>query len=279
MKREFLWRTGLSAGRGLVRALPAGWRYGWARALGAAVSRLFPSKRRAVAGNLAVIEAFSGRRYSVDDVFRNFGVIMADFLSDDMPAVRVEGRERAEEARKNGKGVLFLTSHLGNWELGGKIVAQWGWDVTAVYQPYKSRAMQNFIRDRRAEGLAYLPVGKGAAAGVGHILARGGAVAILADRPFGEEGEPVLLCGREARLPRGPFIFAVRHGTPVVPGFILSEGPGRYRAVVEEPLWPSGKGPLAVKELLDRTARILEKYLAEHGDQWYCLEPAWIAKS
>ena len=53
-------------------------------------------------------------------MFRNFGLTLADFLSDGMPEVRVEGREKAEEARRAGKGVMFLTAHLGSWELGGK---------------------------------------------------------------------------------------------------------------------------------------------------------------
>ena len=148
--------------------------------------------------------------------------------------------------------------------------------MTAVYKPYDTEGMRDFIRDRRAEGLAYLPVGKGAAAGVSKILARGGAVALLADRPFGEVREP----RQPLRTPcapseAGPSSFAVRHGTPVVPGFILIDGPGKYRCVVEDPLWPTGTRPRAVKELLDRMARILEKYIVEHGDQWFCFEPVW----
>jgi KDO2-lipid IV(A) lauroyltransferase len=277
--REFLWSLGLSAGRALARRIAPPRRYRWARRISGATARFLPSHRRAVKDNLAVIAGFSGRAYAPRDLFRNFGLTLADFLSDGLPAeVTVEGREKAEGARARGKGLLFLTAHIGNWELGGKVLAQWGWDVTAVYKPYQTESMQDFIRDRRAEGLAYLPVGKGAAAGVSRILSRGGAVAILADRPYGEEGLPVTLCGRTARMPKGPFVFAVRHGAPVVPGFVLIKGPGRYHCVVEEPLWPRGKGPAAVKDLLDRMARILEKYVVEHGDQWFCFEPVWGAE-
>jgi Kdo2-lipid IVA lauroyltransferase/acyltransferase len=273
--REFLWRWGLAAARALARRLSPERRYRWAAAVGRGLGRVSRGHRRAVESNLSVIGAFAGRTFSADKVFERFALMLCDFLTDASPEVPVEGRERAEAARRGGKGVLFLTSHVGHWELGGRVVARWGWDVTAVYQPYKSEALQTFIRNRRAEGLSYLPVGRGAAAGVGRVLERGGAVALLADRPFGETGEPVDLCGRPARLPRGPFLFAVRHGAPIVPGFVLMEGPGRYRVVLEEPLWPSGKGLSAVKELLDRTARILEKYLSSHGDQWFCFEQVW----
>lgn len=276
--REFFWRWCLLTARFLARRVSEPRRHRWSQATGVFFGRISSGYRKAVRGNLDVIGAFSGKTFSEDAVFAQFGLMLSDFLADAHPHVPVEGIERAEAARKKGHGILFLTSHLGHWELGGKVLAGLGWDVTAVYQPYRSKALQAFIQARRAAGLDYLAVGKGAAAGVGRVLDRGGAVALLADRPFGETGEPVQLCGRTARLPRGPFLFAVRHGAPIVPGFVLMDGPGKYRCVVEEPLWPAGKGPAAVKDLLDRTALILEKYVSSHADQWFCFEPVWRAE-
>ena len=177
MIREFFWRWGLAAARVLSRWISERRRHRWARSIGFFLGRVSTGYRAAVRANLDVISAFSGRSYSTDAVFSQFALMLSDFLADAHPQVPVEGLARAEEARKRGKGVLFLTSHLGHWELGGKILAGLGWDVTAVYQPYRSKALQAFIQGRRAMGLAYLPVGKGAASGVGRVLDRGGAVA------------------------------------------------------------------------------------------------------
>lgn len=275
MNWEPLWALGLAGASRTVRQLPDGSRYACASAIGRGVSRLFPDKRVAVEKNLAVINAWAGTRYRVERVFENFGMTLSDFLAHPPVNIRVEGREKAEEARRHGHGTIFLTSHLGNWELGGRVLAGWGWPVTAVYQPYTSKAMQKYIQERRAPGLNYLAVGKGAALGVARVLERRESVAILADRPFGEAGEIVSLCGRPARLPRGPFLFAARSGAPLVPGFVLMEGPGRYRVVVEDPIWPTGKGHAAVQILLDKMAQVLGKYLAQHAEQWYCFEPVW----
>lgn len=275
LNRETLWALCLGAASAATRRLPPAVRYASAAGLGRAVSRLFPAKRRAVEENLAVIEAWSGRRHDPERVFQSFGRTLSDFLSNSPVEVRVEGREKAEEARRRGRGTVFMTSHLGNWELGGRVLAEWGWPVTAVYRAYSSPAMQRFIQRRRPAGMSYLAVGQGAARGVAQVLERGGTVAMLADRPYGEDGVETRLCGRPARLPRGPFLFACRHGAPVIPGFVLHEAPGRYRAVVEDPLWPAGRGIDAAKDLLDRMARVLEKYLVSHGDQWYCFEKVW----
>ena len=260
------------ASRG-IRALPPTLRYRWAGRIGRAVSHLFPSKRASVQKNLDHINAWTGRSFKVDTVFENFGKVLADFLGGGPLAVSVAGRETAESARRAGKGVLFLTSHLGSWELGGRILAGWGWPVTAVYQPYRSEAMQRFIQRRRAPGLHYLAVGRGAAHGVMKALRRQESVAMLGDRPFGEDGFPIVLCGKPARLPRGPFLFSCRNGTPIVPGFVLMDGNGRYRGVVEDALWPTG--PEDVQNLMDKMAQVVGKYISTHADQWFCFEPVW----
>lgn len=273
MNRESVWALGLSAASRITAALPEAPRYRWAGALGRGVSRLFPSKQIAVQNNVARINAFYGTRFRAKRVFENFGMTLADFLGGQKVDLRIEGRERAEAARARGKGTIILTTHLGNWELGGRVLSEWGWPVTAVFQPYRSKSMQKFIQTKRAPGLDYLAVGRGAAHGIAKVLRRQGTVAMLADRPFGEDGGWVSVCGGPMRFPRGPFLFASRMGAPILPGFALMERPGHYRAVVEEALWPEGPDP--VQNLMDKMAQVLGKYVATHGDQWYCFEPLW----
>lgn len=273
MNRESLWAMGLAVSSRVTAALPEGPRYRMAAGLGRGVSRMFPLKREAVEKNVRHINAYCGTRFRPERVFENFGMTLADFLGGQKVEFQVEGRERAERIRTQGRGTIILTTHLGNWELGGRVLADWGWPVTAVFQPYRSKTMQNFIQTRRAPGLTYLAVGRGAAHGIAKTLRRHESVALLADRPFGEDGGTVTVCGSPMRFPRGPFLFASRFGVPVLPGFALMERPGLYRVVVEEALWAEGPDP--VQNLMDKMAQVLGKYVATHGDQWYCFEPLW----
>ncbi len=139
MNRESVWALGLSAASRITAALPEAPRYRWAGALGRGVSRLFPSKQIAVQNNVARINAFYGTRFCAKRVFENFGMTLADFLGGQKVDLRIEGRERAEAARARGKGTIILTTHLGNWELGGRVLSEWGWPVTAGFQPYRSK--------------------------------------------------------------------------------------------------------------------------------------------
>lgn len=273
MNREAFWALGLSLSSRMAGALPARWRYRLASVLGRGMSVFFPSKIDAVKKNIERINAFYGTAFQVDRVFGNFGMTLADFLGGQKVNIRVEGREQAEAVRAQGRGAIILTTHLGNWELGGRVLAEWGWPVTAVFQPYRSSSMQKFIQSRRAPELTYLAVGRGAAHGIAKALRKSETVAMLGDRPFGEDGGRVSFCGGHIRLPRGPFLFASRMGVPILPGFALLDRPGNYRVVVEDPLWPEGTDP--VQNLMDKMAQVLGKYVATHGDQWYCFEPLW----
>jgi len=273
VSREFFWALGLSLSSRVAAALPPSLRYRWASGLGRGMRKLFATKSDAVRKNIERMNAFYGTRFQVDRVFENFGVTLADFLGRQKVTISVEGRDQAEAVRARGRGAILLTTHLGNWEMGGRVVAEWGWPVTAVFQPYRSRAMQHFIQSRRPSGFSYLAVGRGAAHGIAKALRRRETVAMLGDRPFGEDGGRVSLCGSEIRLPRGPFLFASRLGCPILPGFALMDRPGHYRVVVEGPLWPEGPDP--VQNLMDKMAQVLGKYVATHGDQWYCFEPLW----
>jgi lauroyl/myristoyl acyltransferase len=275
---EPVWAASMGALNLWTRSMSDSGRTRWAQRLGRLAPWVAPAKWRAVEENLAVLGAWAGKTFSARKVFENYGVTLSDFLSGANPNVRVEGKERADAARR-GRGVVILTSHLGNWELGGRVMAGWGWPATAVYQPYRSAALHDFIQSRRAAGLNYLAVGDNAAAGVSRALADNHAVALLGDRPFGERGADVRVCGRTMRLPRGPFLLACRAGAAVVPGFALMEAPGEYCVELQSPLEPSGRGPEAAREMMERFARVLERTLALHAEQWYCFESVFSVQA
>ena len=102
MNWEPLWALGLAGASRTVRRLPDRPRYACAAAIGRGVSRIFPDKRAAVERNLAVINDWAGTRFRVEKVFENFGMTLSDFLAHPPVNIRVEGREKAEEARRHG---------------------------------------------------------------------------------------------------------------------------------------------------------------------------------
>jgi len=270
---EYLWAFGLVLLRVILRCVPHQKRYGVARFFGRKVSRFFLSSRQSVQDNLSWIQKWSGSSGRVDAVFENFAVTLSDFLGKESVSICVQGKENLDAVRQTGRGVVFFTTHLGNWEMGGRVLSETGGPVTAVYRPYRSRVMQSFIQSCRSPKIHYLAVGRGAAQGVMRALRKGEGVALLGDRPYGEDGGLVSVCGRPTRWPRGPFLFSCRTGSPMLPGFVLMDAPGHYRCVLEEPLWPGST--FEPEKMMDKMAQLLGQYISAYPEQLYCFEPMW----
>jgi lauroyl/myristoyl acyltransferase len=192
----------------------------------------------------------------------------------------VSGFERILEGRARGKGVLLLTAHLGNWEIGGLMLAQVGQPIHVVLVPDIYPAVERARRRlHERNGVTEIRVDRSFAPtlGVMRALDANGIVAMQGDRDFNNTGIAVPFLGREAYFPRGPFRVAMATGATVLPAFIVRVPDGRYRAVLEEPL-PidrDGDRDRAVRQNVERYVAILERYVRAHPEQWYCFYPFW----
>jgi lauroyl/myristoyl acyltransferase len=251
-----------------------------------------PKYLRAARANLAVIRGQSEdspevRRLAFEMVASHFSA-WVDFLrfatrSRAESALLVEnvtGYSRIVEARLAGKGVLLLTAHLGNWEIGGLMLAQVNQPIHVVLVPDIFPGVERERRRLHARcGVTEIRVDQTIAPtlAVLRALSENGIVAMQGDRDFDNTGVAMPFFGRPAFFPRGPLRVAMASGATVLPAFIVRGSGGGYRAIVEEPLpiETSGDRDAALRENLRRYIAILERYVREYPDQWYCFYPFW----
>lgn len=205
----------------------------------------------------------------IDRIFENFALTLLDFFFPRNVTIDVPDRAKLEEIRAKHKGVLVLTFHIGHWELGARTMRQWGWAVSAVYQPYRNKRFKKVIESRRAPGVHFIPVGGKAAGGVGEALRRGDMVAMLGDHAFGEDGIPVKLFGHTIRWPKGPVVLAMKEKTPIVVAVITRTRAHHYLALIEDPLIPQSKSKAEVQRLVQAVADKFGKLVAQYPEQWY----------
>ncbi|MCG3205952.1 MAG: Lipid A biosynthesis lauroyltransferase [Elusimicrobia bacterium] len=250
---------------------PRRFRYPLVSTLGALFGLLAWNMRKALRGNLQLFLPKDGTKLnqSQQEIFRNFALTLCDFFLPDGVLVHVPDRNKLEKLRQSHPGILLLTFHMGHWELGARTMKQWGWPVTAVYQPYKNKKFKKSIESRRAEGVNFIPVGGEAANGVRAALRRGDVVAMLGDLPFGEDGIEVHLFGRQILWPKGPVILAMREHCPIVVAVVVRTGMGEYTAFIQDPLFPQSKGKSEVKRLTQEIANIFSKFVHLYPMQWY----------
>ena len=123
--------------------------------------RAFPSRRHASLANLAVMMPRASRRDRARvtrRMMRSYNRMMFEFFrlphlerDELLRSVRVEGREHLEGALARGRGAIVTCCHIGNWELGAVLVAQWGHVVHAVAGVQVSRWLTGAVRETKAE--------------------------------------------------------------------------------------------------------------------------------
>jgi KDO2-lipid IV(A) lauroyltransferase len=108
-------------------------------------------------------------------------------------------------------------------------------------------------------------------------LRNNGVVAILADQSGPQEGLFVNFFGRPASTHRGPAVFSVRTGAPIIMAFIIRGADGFYRVEFEEvdTRNVSGTDDEKVEQITARHVAMLEKYASRYPDHWLWMHKRW----
>ncbi|UZN05120.1 phosphatidylinositol mannoside acyltransferase [Cellulomonas sp. S1-8] len=150
--------------------------------------------------------------------------------------VRVEGMENVRPHLDEGRQVLLVLGHMGNWDLAGAWSTVHIAPVTTVVERLQPEELfAEFLAFRESLGLRIIPLTGGG--DVFRQLVRvartgPGLLPLLADRDLTAKGLEVDLFGHRARVAAGPAALAVATGAPLVPASVTYERlrRGRRRA-------------------------------------------------
>jgi Kdo2-lipid IVA lauroyltransferase/acyltransferase len=190
---------------------------------------------------------------------------------------RVENWAAVDTALALGRGLIVLTGHIGNWELGGAYLAARGVPLDAV-----ARGMQNPLFDayltRTRERIGMRVVHDADA--VRHVpraLRDGRAVAFLFDQgAVGLASTWVPFFGRMAKTPRGPAVFALRLDAPMVFGAAIRQPSGRF-AISFEPVDTvrTGHRDADVDAMVAAYTAALERWVRRVPEQYFWHHRRW----
>ncbi len=189
----------------------------------------------------------------------------------------IHGWDAVERARAQGKGIVFLTGHLGNWELAGAIVAARGIAFDAIARRMGNPVFDAYLtRTRLRLGMNIVP-DSDAVRRVPRTLRAGGAVAFLADQSgLNLASTFVPFFGRPAKTPRGPAVFAIRFEAPVIFGVATHLPGGKFRMMFEEiPVSRTGDLERDTDALLTRYSEALERQVRVAPGQYFWQHKRW----
>ena len=280
------------AGWSLLRflgALPRPVARGAAAALAQLLYWATPRFRRIADQNLrmALPELSAPERRAIAlGVYRSLGRLLAECArfpklnSENIrEIVAYDGLEHYQAAVARGRGVLFLTAHLGPWELGAFAHALYGYPIHILYRPLDNPRLDRLVNRYRTLSGNRLIDKRDAARGLITALARNETVGILADQNTSlEEGVFVDFFGIPASTTLGIARVALHTGAAVVPAFCVWDAPARrYRIVFDKPLELSSTGNREddIRAATQQMASVIEKYIRLYPDQWLWIHRRW----
>jgi KDO2-lipid IV(A) lauroyltransferase len=218
-------------------------------------------------------------------VFINWGKNVVDFLRHRIISretlrsrVSLEGVEYLDEALKEKKGVVIISSHIGNFEWGACRLAVDGYKIWGVTLFRKSERTNRFFQaNRMTKGFKTLYINK-----IIHIfrhLKNNEIMAIPSDwAPTGKASRHFKFFGRMAVLPTGALQIALRSGAPLIPSFIWRDGKYTHHLVIRKPIELDREGDKEelISKNMDKLIAVMESHIREHLTEWELFHDIWI---
>jgi len=244
--------------------------------------------RRNVFGNLKVIfpdkTVKEINEISVQ-IFRNFAKYLVDFFRlDELDLdyinknVKLTNLHYIKDSLLEGKGVILVSAHLGNWELGGVVISTLGYPLVTVALKHKSgKVNEFFFKQREQKGVRVLPLGN-AAKGCLKVLKNNELLALVGDRNFMGKGIVLDFFGKPTVLPLGPAFLSLQTQARIIPGFLLRKPDDTFELVFVKPLEYNlcGDKEKDLKEIANKYKTVIEDYIRRFPEQWFMFRKFWV---
>jgi lauroyl/myristoyl acyltransferase len=258
--------------------------------------RAWRTTREAIADNLAPVfpdESRQQRERRALDTLRAYARDAIDFLRA-IAGPRVSPYELfdlVDEHRAlfggllaNGKGIILITGHYGNWEVGSLLIRDCLdlplWIVAMAEANPTVNRIRREIRQQVGAETIEVRQSFDTALQIRRCLAGNNIVAMLVDRHYGKDRIPVRLFGRQAWFLRTPFLMAQMSGAPLLPCAVERIGTGRFRARPVQPIVIARdlEREEALRRGAQEVANAIEARVREYPEYWYHFYRYWDAQ-
>lgn len=225
------------------------------------------------------------RETIIREMCDNLGRTVAEYphlgklkLTGPNPRLEIHGADHAETAIALGKGVMFVSGHLANWEAMPVMAAQLGYESGLVYRPPNNPFVDRYIARQRVKAGPKYQITKGAhgTRRIFTLLRRGMSILMLIDQKT-DQGVPAKFFGRDAMTTPAPASLALKIGSALL--FTSNERikGARFRMRIHAPITvtPSGDHDADVLALTARINQLMEDCVRARPSQWLWIHRRW----
>ena len=270
----------------LMRVLPidmASALGGW---LGRTVGPHIPVSARAVKNLSAAFPEKSPSEIAaiVRGMWDNLGRMAAEYphlgeinVYDPEGRVEVSGVEYADLLRDDGRGGIFFSGHIANWEIVSLGATQRDLPLDRVYREANNRLVEWLYQHGRAavEG-ALIPKGPAGARVLLRSLKDNRHIAMMVDQKM-NDGIPVPFFGRDVMTAPALAELALRYDCPVVPARVERLKGAHFKILIYPPLElvKTGDRQADIAANMAQVNAIIEQWVRDTPEQWLWLHNRW----
>ena len=274
----------------LAQRLPARPLYAFAVAMGEVGYVLWTAKRRIAKHNFSIVLGRPTTDRQVAQVarrsFRNFAKYLIEIMrfpalgaADFERLVTVQGSEHLRDALAHGKGVIFVSIHFGNFELGGARIAD-GVPLNVIADELENQRLMDLLVGNRAHKNITLLTPDGAAKKVLQALRRNEMVGLMMDlgpRAQAFDNVEAEFFGTPTAFPAVAASLARVSGAPIVVAVAVRQRDNTFTGIALPPIFVERTKQAAddVQRATQAIARGLEGFVERWPDQWYIFRPMW----
>jgi KDO2-lipid IV(A) lauroyltransferase len=222
-------------------------------------------------------------KHCLVDIGKNFMEFMHAFgLSSEQIRERIElvGKEHLDKALEEKKGVIAFSAHAGNFILiGPRLIAE-GYSFSVIARdPKNKRIAEMFLDMRRRFSIGSIPdkPKKECIARALRCLRDNGILFLQIDQNAAPDDPLVEFFGWHVPTFKGPVVFSLRTGSPVLPMFMIRKPDNGLMLKIDQPVTfiQSGNKDQEIIKNVTLLTKITENHIRQYPEQWWWLHRRW----
>jgi KDO2-lipid IV(A) lauroyltransferase len=185
--------------------------------------------------------------------------------------------EKYLEQIKNHKGSrIFISAHIGNWEITRNYLLNLGFKLHSVYRHANNYKIDRYIQKKRKRENAYFyKKGSESAKNMIKALRNNEDLALLVDQRD-SSGPLINFFGKQAYATDGFAHLALKYQTMICPVYSLRQKNGNFKFIYDKPLDFHEFKELSAKSLVEKIhSDYFEKWIRENPTQWLWVHQRW----
>ena len=191
-------------------------------------------------------------------------------------SISIENEKYLKEIKEYKSSRIFISAHIGNWEITRNYLLNLGFKLHSVYRHANNQKIDQYIQKNRNRANAFFyKKGSESAKNMIKALKKNENLALLVDQRD-SSGPIINFMGKQAYATDGFANLALKYQTMICPVYSIRQENGSFKFIYDKPLYYNEYKKLSVKNLVEKIhTDYFEKWIRENPTQWLWVHQRW----